>query len=429
MKLNIRGNSMIIVNDASGEKFTEYTDLFKKYFSTAAHHHQVSHELNKDSILIYSSFPRNIDCDNCSECEVIIHIPEKDFKINTVFFDRSSSSSPCGNIVKIFYGEYFLGYYCKKNNIFSVTDICHNSGNRKIIKYILDTMEEKGLLKILKQSKKEINLMLGADPELECIIDGKVISANGLIQICNHEKAFISHDGHTQPQREFRPDPAKTPQELVENIRDLIKISNFFGEDLGVLGNTFVLGGHIHFGGVGASNEIIQVLDYFLCPFNQFNSEIRRVSKYGKKGDYRFQPHGFEYRTPPPAWLLTPKLATMTLELSKKCVEIIASNNELIISNNEDLDEYKENLSSLGFSEKWIREFLEEIEWAKDHINEPLASLWDVEIPLKYKAKKIYRYNAPLSRIPSPRPTSSMRAEGSISMDINENESNDEEIF
>jgi len=397
MRKTIKGNSTTCYRGAI-EHLDDYMDIFKKYFRSIANHHHVHHAINKDAILIYSYFPMDISCRGCVHEGEEYRIPISSSRaLSSVFYEKKPRDLECHGVDRILYGDNCVGYYCSKNNVFCCGDISHDADQEVHILAVLEGMVGIGLLHPLKKDGTRHSITLGADPEMETKINGDLVSAFELPQVCTRNKAYISHDGHTQPQRELRPDPSSSPEELVENIRDLIKISSFFNEELSVVGSVLPLGGHIHIGNAAPNKELIDVLDYFLFPFNEFNSVERKGSKYGKLGDVRQQPHGFEYRTPPAAWLLTPTMARMTLELTQNIVEKIINDEDVEISDNYNLEEYKENLGLLGFHESWIVQFIQEIDWAKTHINEPLAKTWDVEIPKEYRIKKVYReiYNPP----------------------------------
>lgn len=391
MRQKVKGNSITYYKNVN-EHLDDYVEIFKPYFKSIAHHHHMHHTISKDAILIYSYFPIEVCCDGCRNQPIDFAVKRvSKASIPDTFFEMKHRDLECENVDRIYYGGRLVGFYCNKNNVFCCGDITHDGGQSVHIQAIISAMVEHGYLKVLNGKDKKTTVMLGADPEMETLINGELVSAFDLPQLCNRDKAYISHDGHTQPQRELRPDPAETPEELVENIRDLIKISSFFGENLSVMGRELPLGGHIHIGNVAPNPEIISVLDYFLSPFNEFNSSTRNSSKYGKKGDVRVQPHGFEYRTPPAAWLLTPMLALKTLQLTQNVVEKIINDIDIDISDNSNVDEYKENLERIGFGAQWIVEFLDEIAWAKIHISEPLAKTWNVEVPKDFQVKKLYR--------------------------------------
>lgn len=430
MKKIVKGNNIICYRGVE-EHIDDYLALLKKYFRVIGHHYMVHHRINKNAILIFSYFPFDISCNNCDQKQSTIRIPQTStMPLSSVFYDLKTTDIPCSALHKIIYGSKPVGYYCRKNNVFITGDIAHNAGQEEHINTLLEGMEKAGLLSQVTGDGKKISVTLGADPEMETSINGNLVSAYELPQLCTREKTYISHDGMTQPQRELRPDPADSPEELVENIRDLIKISSFFGEDLSVVGKSLSLGGHIHIGNASPSRELTMVLDYFLSPFNEFNTNQRTVSKYGKLGDVRVQPHGFEYRTPPAAWLLTPTLALMTLQLTKNVVERIVNEIDVEISDNLDQKEYEYNVEQLGFTHAWVVQFMNEIAWAKIHIDEPLAKTWNVEVPQEHRIKKSYRgkpraghpFTEPV-RVPEPSPP----YEETILEDDDDDDNGDEE--
>lgn len=400
--MNIKASKVCIATTVT-EHLNDYALIIKRYFKNISHHMTLDHFMNKDAILIYSFFPMALDCSGCHQKSLKFNIPRVNGNVlPSSFFEDKFRNIPCQNVHHILYDNSLIGVYCKKNNLFMTTDIAHEGGNEEHVEQIFDFMEDIGLIKRASydiENRREI--FLGADPETESSINGKIIASNMLPIFSTKDKSYLSHDGHHSPQRELRPDPSKDPQELVENLRDLIKISSFLGEDLTVWGNNIPLGGHIHIGGIGPSKEIIMILDYFLDPLNNFNTSVRKSSKYGKKGDFRPQPHGFEYRTPPSVWLLTPKLALMTLQLTKVAVETLINGTDIEIGEKFNYLEYKKNLKLLGFSEEWVDSFFNELKFAEENIKQPLAKLWDVEVPREHKIKKRYSSKFEQSLIPT----------------------------
>jgi len=377
------------------EHINDYVPFFEKFFRTIGHHCGSSHRHDKNSLLIYSGFPPyGLNCSNCSQTESSINISRVSASpIGDCFFENVFKNIPCGRLLDITYDNRLIGKYCKKNNILATTDIAHTGGNGPHIEKIFNDLLELKILKIkskIKPKTKNVKITLGADPEFETKVDNKDVSAYDLVSIMTRNKSIISHDGRTQPQRELRPDPANTPSELVENIRDLIRISSFFKEELYVVGDRMPLGGHIHIGNVTPCSDMVTALDYFSFPFLKFNSKIRRDSPYGKPGDIRSKEYGFEYRTLPSVWLATPLLATMTLELIKSIVEQMINGKEIIITDKFQRESYKEDLMSLGFSDEWCKIFADEIRNLKTNMYIPLSESWDCEIPKKYQVSKIY---------------------------------------
>ena len=391
MKKTLNGNSIETHINAT-ESIGDYISIFDKYFHIIGHHCTSEHNYNKDALLIYSSFPVSANCGSCAQNDDHINIERiPHIHLGGAFYEESFRNIPCGRLIHILYDDHLVGIYCKKNNILCMSDIAHSPGDGPHIQKIFQELVDQKLLKVTgKVRGRNKKVTLGADPEFETKVKGRDVSAFDLLSVSSRNKTYISHDGHTQPQREMRPDPANTPQELVENIRDLIKISSFFGEDLYVTGNKMALGGHIHVGNATASPDIITAMDYFFTPFAAFNSELRKASKYGKVGDVRSKEHGFEYRTPPSAWLATPILATMVLELTKTIVEKLINCKEVVITDKFTPESYQEDLKGLGFTNEWCDKFTNELNTLKANMEIPLAKTWDCEVPQRYRVCNSY---------------------------------------
>jgi len=395
MKKVIRRNELLVKNAASDECIDEYIDILKPYFNKITHHYTTNHNLNHDCILVYSYFPNEICCDNCRQKPITINISQLDssIPIKKGFGDNRFRDEPCSRLLRIRYGSLTFGYYCVRNNMMLAADFAHVDGNQPHLKVILETLYDTDILIHMEDKRGQCEITLGTDPEMEAMVDGKIIAGNCLPSIRSNDKAYISHDG-ARNQRELRPDPSKSPEELVENIRDLIRISSFFGEELIIAGNNYSLGGHIHIGGAYPSAEIIEVLDYFLYPLNALSGKIRKDSQYGKMGDFRYQPHGFEYRTPPAAWLLTPELALKTLQLTKVSIETLLNTGEVIVSEENTWSNYLEDLRQFPIcTEEWIEKYKNEFKWASDNLNKPLSETWGVDIPKEFRAQKKYQYS------------------------------------
>lgn len=395
MKRKIKGDRLLMRIDSENEPIANYVDIIKPYFETIAHHHQTHHSLNKNAVLIYSYFPHDIDCGGCRQKAIGIKIPKitGNFPIRDGWKDTAFHDTVCSRLLQINYDDRVIGYYCVKNNVFMTNDFAHRDGNQPHVAAIFEHMYKAKILTVLAPSSETRSITLGTDPEMESIVQGKCVAGNRLPSFQSGNKAYISHDG-ARNQRELRPDPSSTPEELVDNIADLIRISSFLGEELSVRGNIFSLGGHIHIGGTAPSTEVITLLDYFLAPLNELNGSVRHETSYGKLGDFRYQPHGFEYRTPPAAWLLSPVLALKILQLTKVVVENLINGKEISIGDNNNQEEYKENLRQFPIcTEEWINEFFDILEWAKHNLDKPLAKTWGVEVPSEYKSHKNYRYN------------------------------------
>lgn len=189
-------------------------------------------------------------------------------------------------------------------------------------------------MKILKaRSRDKRFITIGADPEFEVYgRNGTVVEA--FTSVKDFDCGQIGRDGDSNcgAQVELRPNPGKDVVELIENIRGLLCawVSNYPSNALGVAGNTFPLGGHIHFGfdngwyynkhpQVDDLYFFSLVLDFFFgrVLFN-LNGGARINSGYGILADsddaVRVQDWGFEYRVPPVSYYVHPEFCRIVLE-------------------------------------------------------------------------------------------------------------------
>jgi hypothetical protein len=183
---------------------------------------------------------------------------------------------------------------------------------------------------------KKIDFTLGADPEF-CVKRGdRNLYAEDYFG-GRPDEGEIGSDGRGQV-FELRPPPSKNPLDIVCSLHDILSAessnnktfqnSNWIASPYhGFFGG---MGGHIHFGTKGLidhdnSNrkfkQLIQILDAFLGSVSVLvedskKAKVRRNNDYGYASDYRFQSHGFEYRTPS-TWLHSPQVAASILCLSK----------------------------------------------------------------------------------------------------------------
>lgn len=156
---------------------------------------------------------------------------------------------------------------------------------------------------------KRKRLMLGADPEFEIVVrrptsyeeeEGDVICAQSLIRDGNCH-AEIGVDGSGDPM-ELRPKPASTPKAFVKNVGKLIRKfhKKYPNHKLSVEGETYALGGHIHFGVrryYEPSAALLAMFDIAIGEEATDKSGGARAGSYGDLSDYSTNAHGFEYRT------------------------------------------------------------------------------------------------------------------------------------
>ena len=123
---------------------------------------------------------------------------------------------------------------------------------------------------------------------------------------------------------ELRPPNGYTWFELFNNVRELIrkrmpeilppeKYKIYAGS-----GKQTPCGGHIHIGGIGHNPRPVLLvnLDTWISqPLNTI-SDSRVRADYARMGQYRSQPHGWEYRSPP-SWISTPNICAGALCIAK----------------------------------------------------------------------------------------------------------------
>lgn len=222
-------------------------------------------------------------------------------------------------------GNVYLAYYFPQRNILWLADFSHTSDFKRF-KPIWDFLVEKHLKPYQETTEiKNVVITLGADPEFEVINDGLItmcpitVTKGKWAETRLTEK--IGADG-ARTQLELRPDPADSPQGLVDNITKLFKEVNHY--HLSDKGNGYPIGGHIHLGIkpmsglpkiLPTSSGILTLLDYFIGrPFKPLNGSAR--GHYIELGQTRPQPYGFEYRTPPAMIFNNPTICYIVLKIA-----------------------------------------------------------------------------------------------------------------
>lgn len=175
-------------------------------------------------------------------------------------------------------------------------------------------------------------LKIGADPEFVLLRrDGRIVSPSRFLDPHGAAGCDTVVVGRTvrHPVAELSPDPASDPAELAAHVRRLLHraAARITMPDLRWLAGGMPvpglgLGGHIHFSGVWLSNRLLRMLDScvaFPLALVEDPAGRKRRPRYGGLGDYRLQPHGFEYRTPP-SWLVSPMAAQAAFALGMLAV-------------------------------------------------------------------------------------------------------------
>lgn len=181
---------------------------------------------------------------------------------------------------------------------------------------------------------------IGADPEF-CCLDGRGRMITSTHYVGNSEEEDFGSDGNGVT-FELRPAPSNNPLEIVHNIHDIfirkvLQDPQFlkFEWKAGSFHKGYPFGGHIHFGinsnQVNFTDAIYNLDSYCgivsLLLEKRSEGQARRKDSYGKMGDMRTQPWGFEYR-PMSSWLSSPYVASAMLCLGKTVMYEMMNNKE-----------------------------------------------------------------------------------------------------
>lgn len=161
-------------------------------------------------------------------------------------------------------------------------------------------------------------IMIGCDPEFELINNTNAVQAAEEVIKGDVCRKRIGADGAGDA-LEFRPRPALRSKTLVKHLRSLFKRfkQTYPGFEISVCGDTFAIGGHIHFG-VGApyvpSVLLLQLFDAVIGEVAMDKSGEARNS-YRNLSKYKSNRHGFEYRTPSAALFRKPEYVEVGVKL------------------------------------------------------------------------------------------------------------------
>jgi hypothetical protein len=182
----------------------------------------------------------------------------------------------------------------------------------------------------------KVQVTLGADPEFELVVGGRIVSASSVLRDdIRLPWGDIGVDGAGWP-LELRPVPGKTARELVQNVGKLLMaVPKVVGGLPSSLCEVYAIGGHIHVGFSSAPNiayrDIVKVVDDALGDLlYSLNTRTRTSAGYGRRGDWRDQRWGIEYRTPPSAIWSHPGVALTFVGAIKWAVqELLRGENPL----------------------------------------------------------------------------------------------------
>lgn len=172
---------------------------------------------------------------------------------------------------------------------------------------------------------------IGMDPEFEMFGPRGAILPGADIMGGHLEWGGIGYDGGGGSSAEFRPKANASPAELINNLHQLFKQFKIMntGRQLGVKGDRYPLGSHIHFGfregREAAESEyctnFLMLLDYFLGkPFLDLSGEARGA--YKRLTTNRSQNWGIEYRPLPSAIFINRDIASAVFEAAHKVAKL-----------------------------------------------------------------------------------------------------------
>ncbi|NMB66293.1 MAG: hypothetical protein GYA16_15625 [Spirochaetes bacterium] len=156
---------------------------------------------------------------------------------------------------------------------------------------------------------------MGADPEVELLNQyGGVVDADNYVSDPYNDEPF-GLDGCPKV-AELRPRPGNW-NSVYFSLRKIIKQADKEGIRLTIEGDTYAIGGHIHFAIHRKAKQIASAMDSYVYPlFDKLQGSAR--GGYNCKGAIEYKRYGFEYRSLPAGWLATPLLCKLTLKLSYK---------------------------------------------------------------------------------------------------------------
>lgn len=186
---------------------------------------------------------------------------------------------------------------------------------------------------IKAKTRRTGRIQIGGDPEFEQLLytQGRfaVTSPRRDLDHQNNGVGGIGLDG-SHDQVELRPAPGKSSV-VVRNLRTLFRECERRGIMLGVKGDRFPLGGHIHFSGVVWSERPLHLaLDHFIGSYSirhsgQARGHYGKLAKDASFGVIEAKPWGFEYRAPSASYLFNPQIAEIVYRLAYKLASRISS--------------------------------------------------------------------------------------------------------
>jgi len=365
------------------EKFNKIEKELSKFFLYGGSHTTfLPHKIKQPAIFFFSK--NELSCLICpfrdETSETCINLTCHCF--SSTAFDFSDNTEGCHKLYILHAQKVYIGYYCKKYRVFSLSDFTHLERDaRAFMKFVFPSLKEIFSISPLPpQKNKEIyhaEITLGCDPEFEELetpfsYEPKIPSISGK----NTDAGGIGLDGAGR-QVELRPKPCKTPAEVVDRVKELIKEVR---RPLSVKGDKYALGGHIHFGGIPQDiylKDVIKILDLFLGVYLLPLSGKARGS-YKKLSSVELKDWGFEYRSLPSAFFINPEVAKVVFKIAKNVVEELLRNIRLSIevSDDDKIPTKQEYLRIAKLTEEEYNLFLRFISEYPSYSGEPINYNW-----------------------------------------------------
>lgn len=178
--------------------------------------------------------------------------------------------------------------------------------------------------------KATLSFTMGADVEFMLSCDDELLPASTFFPIegavgCDERQ--IEKDSGEYALAELRPEKGDSPQELINNIKQLIEEASekvpyenveFRAGSMPFAG--YQCGVHLHFG-IPSSLSLLRAFDHYLAvPIAMIEdprtAKLRRSTNHGGLGRYRVKPYGFEYLSLS-SWIIDPRLALSILCLAR----------------------------------------------------------------------------------------------------------------
>jgi len=233
--------------------------------------------------------------------------------------------------------KFKIAKYIPETNILILSNVLHCDEWDWMERFFLYLVQY-----LKKRNKTDTGITLGCDPEFElydssgAFMDKRHTENDGRLQ------RKIGGDGHGDT-LELRPEPSEDPADIVADLVDLFNSLSHLR--VSVKGDKEALGGHIHFGAphgkaLKPTKPLLDLFDLFIGNHFKETSGSARTD-YGRKGDNRIQPWGFEYRTPPASVFATKEIAYITMKLAKNLLEALNKESIAVTIPLEEKDYYK----------------------------------------------------------------------------------------